>query len=62
MERTPTELALEDLLPRLEAEHDAEPDEDVRDAIWTLITAAEDYLLERRTRRTRGGDVQENGD
>ncbi|HKI38283.1 MAG TPA: hypothetical protein VKA46_40920 [Gemmataceae bacterium] len=46
MERTPTELTLEDLLPRLEKEHAAEENDDVRDAIVQLINSVEEYLLE----------------
>lgn len=34
MERTGNELDVEELLPKLETERDAEPDEDIRDDIW----------------------------
>jgi hypothetical protein len=54
MERTPTELTLEELLPQLEAEHDLETaNMHVRDAIWNLIDAAEAYMLARHDQRTK---------
>ena len=53
MERHKTELALEALLPQLEAEHAAEANDDVREAIWTLIDSAETYLLTRQEARRR---------
>src|SRR5262249_5401637 len=49
---------LEELLPTLEAEHDAAADEDVRDALWKLLSAAEEYLLlldEKKREAGRGG-------
>jgi hypothetical protein len=45
------ERSLEELLPTLEAEHDAEADEDVRDALWKLLCAVEEYLLMRDEKR-----------
>lgn len=48
MERSQREHLLEEIIPDLEAEHDAEPDNRVREAIWKLISATEEYLLERR--------------
>lgn len=51
MERTDTELTLEELLPKLEREHDAEADLEVRDRIWRLISSAEEYLLARHDQR-----------
>jgi hypothetical protein len=36
---------LDQLLPRLEAEHQAEADQETRAIIWALIDSVETYLL-----------------
>jgi hypothetical protein len=51
MERTQTEVTLDEMIPRLEAEHDAELDDEARDLIWALINRIEEYLLMRDEKR-----------